>query len=70
MNIYDWLNATSLSDEYKKLDRLATEIEKVSGYSLEQLLELFMSGYTLKPPVSGYTAMYTIIDEMAGDAYE
>ena len=33
-----------------ELDRLATEIEITSGYSLEKLLELFLVGYTLEAP--------------------
>lgn len=35
---------------FHELDRLATQIQYVSGYSLEQLLALFLKGYTLKAP--------------------
>ena len=34
----------------ENLDRLATEIHMVSGYTLGEILGLFKSGYTLTPP--------------------
>lgn len=34
----------------ENLDRMATEIHMVSGYTLEEILGLFKSGYTLTPP--------------------
>lgn len=33
-----------------ELDRLATEIQALTGYSLEELKGLFASGYTLEAP--------------------
>lgn len=36
-----------------QLDNLYLEILSVSGYSADQLLELFKSGYTLEPPKYG-----------------
>lgn len=41
---------TYIEKQFAKLDRLATEINIVSGYSLEELLKLFSAGYTLKAP--------------------
>ena len=50
--------------EVERLDRLATEIQKVSGFSLEELLSLFRSGYTLSPP------HYKGVDELRDAAVE
>lgn len=36
--------------EVERLDRMATELQKISGYSLEDLLSMFLAGYTLTPP--------------------
>ena len=41
---------TDLVNSYKELDELCTKIEAVSGYTVEQLLELFMAGYILQEP--------------------
>lgn len=52
--------------EVERLDRLATEIQKVSGFSLEELLSLFRSGYTLSPP----SPHYKEVDELREAAIE
>lgn len=37
-------------DRIAELDRLATEIQALTGYSLEELKGLFAAGYTLEAP--------------------
>lgn len=37
-------------DRIAELDRLATEIQALTGYSLEELKNLFAAGYTLNAP--------------------
>ena len=37
-------------DRIAGLDRLATEIQTLTGYSLEELKNLFAAGYTLEAP--------------------
>ena len=44
------LVSKDMAKEIERLDRLATEIQKVSGYSLEDLLSMFLAGYTLQAP--------------------
>lgn len=44
------LTPSSITKRHSELYRLVTEIEYVSGYNLETLLELFKAGYTLKAP--------------------
>lgn len=41
---------TSTLEYLCKLDRLATEIQTLSGFSLEGIRDLLKSGYTLVPP--------------------
>lgn len=36
--------------DLEKLNELETKIQSVSGYTLEELLEKFKQGYTLKEP--------------------
>lgn len=47
-NIYDIIFSSTKALTY--LDDLQTKIYAVSGYKLEQLLDLFKQGYELKPP--------------------
>lgn len=62
--IAEYMKLLPVAEKYVRLDELVNSIEAVSGYSLEKLLKLFLAGYTLKAPQNGYTAMFTIIDEM------
>lgn len=43
-------NFQSCAARLVELDALYTQIIAVSGFSAEQLLEMFMDGYTLKAP--------------------
>ena len=43
----------SLIHELYLKDILITELQVLSGFSLEQLCELFKAGYTLMPPRQG-----------------
>lgn len=36
-------------DELEELEKKVSTLEKVSGYSLQTLIELFLKGYTLEP---------------------
>ena len=39
-----------ISARLMRLDELNLSIQKVSGYTVEQLFQMFLSGYELKPP--------------------
>lgn len=39
-----------LVSRLRELDELCTKLYAVTGYSVEQLLDLFLKGYTLSPP--------------------
>lgn len=54
--LLNWSRVTDITKRLAELDRLATEIEIVSGYNLEKILELFLAGYTLEAP--NYKAEY------------
>lgn len=38
------------AERLAKLDDLYLSIQKISGFTVEQLLDMFMAGYTLSPP--------------------
>lgn len=38
------------ADRLLELDELYLSIQKVSGFTVEQLFEMFMAGYTMEPP--------------------
>lgn len=39
-----------LVSRLRELDEICTKLYAVTGYSVEQLLDLFLKGYTLSPP--------------------
>lgn len=41
---------THLAQRVMKLDSLYLEIQLVSGYTVEQMLDMFLAGYTMNPP--------------------
>lgn len=51
-----------------ELDRLATEIQALTGYSLEELKNLFAAGYTLKAPKQ--ISMEEFLGELRKEAHE
>lgn len=51
-----------------ELDRLATEIQTLTGYSLEELKNLFAAGYTLKAPKQ--ISMEELLQELRKEAHE
>lgn len=51
-----------------ELDRLATEIQTLTGYSLEELKNLFAAGYTLKAPKQ--VSMEELLQELRKEAHE
>lgn len=72
-NIYKIFNMllSNSASRFIEIEKLAMKIEKISGYTLEQLLKLFAVGYTLKPPeLKGYNVMLTILDETVGDEHD
>lgn len=44
------LVSKDMAKRVERLDQMATELQKVSEYSLENLLSMFLAGYTLTPP--------------------
>lgn len=56
---WDWIT---------KLDRLATEIQALTGYSLEEVKDLFASGYTLEPPKR--RSMKEFLGDLKKETYE
>ncbi len=40
-----------LLNRLMELDALHLEIYKISGYTVEQLKDMFLAGYTLSPPI-------------------
>lgn len=55
-------------DRIAELDRLATEIQALTGYSLEELKNLFAAGYTLKAPKQ--ISMEEFLGELRKEAHE
>lgn len=51
-----------------ELDRLATEIQALTGYSLEELKGLFAAGYTLEAPKQ--ISMEELLQELRKEAHE
>lgn len=55
-------------DRIAELDRLATEIQTLTGYSLEELKSLFAAGYTLKAPKQ--ISMEEFLGDLKKEAHE
>lgn len=55
-------------DRVAELDRLATEIQALTGYSLEELKGLFAAGYTLEAPKQ--ISMEELLQELRKEAHE
>ena len=55
-------------DRIAELDRLATEIQVLTGYSLEELKNLFAAGYTLEAPRQ--ISMQEFLEELRKEAHE
>lgn len=51
-----------------ELDRLATEIQALTGYSLEELKGLFAAGYTLEAPKQ--ISIQEFLGDLKKEAYE
>lgn len=51
-----------------ELDQLATEIQALTGYSLEELKGLFAAGYTLEAPKQ--VSMEELLHELRKEAHE
>lgn len=51
-----------------ELDRLATEIQAITGFTLEELKGLFLAGYTLQAPKQ--MTMEELLGELEKEAYE
>lgn len=59
---------TETWDRVAELDRLATEIQALTGYSLEELKNLFAAGYTLEAPRQ--ISMQEFLEELKKEAHE
>lgn len=59
---------TGAWDRIAELDRLATEIQALTGYSLEELKNLFAAGYTLEAPKQ--ISMQEFLEELKKEAHE
>lgn len=55
-------------DRIAELDRLATEIQALTGYSLEELKGLFATGYTLEAPKQ--ISIQEFLGDLKKEAYE
>lgn len=55
-------------DRIAELDRLATEIQALTGYSLEELKGLFAAGYTLEAPKQ--ISMEEFLGDLKKETYE
>lgn len=42
-------------ENFQKLDENVAKLERLSGYSLDKLLEMFAAGWTLEPPKKSCT---------------
>lgn len=52
----------------QELDRLATEIQAITGFTLEELKGLFLAGYTLQAPKQ--MTMKELLGELEKETYE
>lgn len=52
----------------QELDRLATEIQAITGFTLEELKRLFLAGYTLQAPKQ--MTMEELLGELEKETYE
>lgn len=52
----------------QELDRLATEIQVITGFTLEELKNLFAAGYTLEAPRQ--ISMQEFLGDLKKEAYE
>lgn len=52
----------------QELDRLATEIQAITGFTLEELKNLFAAGYTLEAPRQ--ISMQEFLGDLKKEAYE
>lgn len=52
----------------QELDRLATEIQAITGFTLEELKGMFLAGYTLQAPKQ--MTMEELLGELEKEAYE
>lgn len=59
---------TEAWDRIAELDRLATEIQALTGYSLEELKNLFAAGYTLEAPKQ--ISIQEFLGDLKKEAYE
>ena len=59
---------TEAWDRIAELDRLATEIQTLTGYSLEELKNLFAAGYTLEAPKQ--ISIQEFLGDLKKEAYE
>lgn len=55
-------------DRIAELDRLATEIQALTSYSLEELKGLFAAGYTLEAPKQ--ISMEEFLGDLKKETYE
>ena len=55
-------------DRIAELDQLATEIQALTGYSLEELKNLFAAGYTLEAPKQ--VSMEKFLEELKKETHE
>lgn len=55
-------------DRIAELDRLATEIQVLTGYSLRELKNLFAAGYTLEAPKQ--ISMGGFLEDLKKETYE
>lgn len=55
-------------DRIAELDRLATEIQALTGYSLRELKGLFAAGYTLEAPKQ--ISIQEFLGDLKKEAYE
>lgn len=55
-------------DRIAELDRLTTEIQVLTGYSLEELKNFFAAGYTLEAPKQ--ISMEELLQELRKEAHE
>lgn len=59
---------TETWDRVAELDRLATEIQVLTGFTLEELKNLFAAGYTLEAPKQ--ISMEEFLGDLKKEAHE
>lgn len=59
---------TETWDRVAELDRLATEIQVLTGFTLEELKNLFAAGYTLQAPKQ--ISAKELLEELRKEAHE